>query len=422
MITVLSDLHFQEVARDVIPGVPAPPRNLGGAVWRRLAREIVADAVDHEQREIDVVLAGDIFDLSRTSMWFATPELRPYHDTRLVPAPVATRIGDILQAIAAEPDVQVAAGVFRSLAAGWYCPDDNGDADPERIPVDTVRVHYLPGNHDRLIAASGRLRKLARRILGVEGGEEPLPSEFRWQDVLIRHGHEYDPTCWGGETAASSFGDLVTVDITTRLPRAFRDIHGDDTIATRPTLARIYQRLLEFDDLRPQSALLEFLLATPGRTDEEIWKVIQPVFTRVLTDLHHSEAFHGWAARFDHPWRVDPLDFARGLLSWTANGYSLNPTLFRTILSLAHQVEPEMPAHHAAKEEARIVIAGHTHHPCVTLIGEDRWFLDTGTWRHSVVTGLDGKGFGRVRAGTRATVYRDGSKLTGFEAGTRQLG
>lgn len=422
MITVLSDLHFQEVARDLIPGVAATERNLGARVWRRLAREIVADAVDHEQTELDVVLAGDIFDLSRTSMWFDTPQLRPYHDTRLIPAAVASRVGDILQAIVAEPEVQVATGVFRSLAAGWYCPDEDGSADTERIPVDTVRVHYIPGNHDRLIAASGRLRKLARRVLGVAGGEEALPTELRWGDVLVRHGHEYDPTCWGGDTAASSFGDVVTVDITTRLPRAFREEHGDEEIAARPTLSRIYQRLLEFDDLRPQSALLEFLLATPGRTEDEIWRVIRPVFTRVLTDLHRSEAFHAWVERFDHPWRVDPLDFARGLLSWTASGYSLNPTLFRTILSLAHQVEPETPAVHAAKEDARIVIAGHTHHPCVTLIGDDRWFFDTGTWRHAVVTSLDGKGFGRVQAGTRATVYRHGSTITGFEAGTRQLG
>ncbi|MGD2049962.1 MAG: hypothetical protein PVH03_10710, partial [Chloroflexota bacterium] len=85
MLVVISDLHFEEERTDVIPegnGLPAVSysRNLPAKVFRSFINHLAQEAVRNRARSLDLVFAGDIFDLHRTSLWFrANPSnLRPY--------------------------------------------------------------------------------------------------------------------------------------------------------------------------------------------------------------------------------------------------------------------------------------------------------------------------------------------------------
>ena len=85
MLVVISDLHFEEEQSDNIPGNNNHPRiefsrNLPGKAYRRFFAHLASEAVRNEAERLDLVLAGDLFDLHRTSLWFyQNPEnLRPY--------------------------------------------------------------------------------------------------------------------------------------------------------------------------------------------------------------------------------------------------------------------------------------------------------------------------------------------------------
>ena len=57
----------------------------------------------------------------------------------------------------------------------------------------------------------------------------------------------------------ATFGDFVTVQVATRMPNIFRALYKDQ-VGTDPLLGTVYLRLLEFDDLRPQKAIVRFIL------------------------------------------------------------------------------------------------------------------------------------------------------------------
>src|SRR5581483_11636452 len=82
MIVVISDLHFEEEASDVIPGRGRHRdvifrRNLDARAYRNFIAEMAQQVEQRRVRDFQLVIAGDLFDLNRTTLWFED-ELRPY--------------------------------------------------------------------------------------------------------------------------------------------------------------------------------------------------------------------------------------------------------------------------------------------------------------------------------------------------------
>lgn len=437
MIVVISDLHFQDVSRDTLRDAAGRTvvdvrRNVPSVAWRRLVRDIVGDARRAGEAEVDLVLAGDILELNRSSHWFDTDgesRVRPYvHVDETDPATEA-RLREILAAIRSDPDVSAAFEIFQLFAQGRHFVDDEGDEIDE---IDLLtRVHYLPGNHDRLANAAG-LRKLVRRLFGV-AGEGPLPHSFRSADgrVLVRHGHEYDRFNFAKDLRGSgpvdlrdedpvydhpALGDFVTVDIAARLPWLFRAEYGPPTIAEKPLLRALYQRLLEFDDVRPASALGDYLLSTPGFTRDAAWDALQPIARKVLDELAESEVFARFLSAHDVPWRVDVADAVQLLLRTRGMSAPLLREGLEAIgtRSAAEGASDEVASFVARERAVRdgpvsLVIAGHTHHPGCTLLHSRNdkpvWYADCGTWRRRVPMSLDRRSFTRMRTLSWVTVY-----------------
>lgn len=438
MLAVISDLHFREEMSDHVAGNGRYPpifcwRNLPATPYRRFIAVLAAEAVRNGARRLDVALAGDIFDMQRTSLWFGGEEqIRPYVRAAAVDGVLESRLLEILEAISCEPNVEETLAAFRLLANGRY--GDDGEHD---FPV-PVRLHYIPGNHDRLANATPAIRRRVRTLLGLPGSGAPFPRVLALarERAVVRHGHEYDHYNFSvdqRQTAeiplylpeeqhdAPTFGDFITVDVACRLPFLFRHYHGNEALLATPLLRTVYRRLLEFDDLRPQSAMLHFLLHMPeeGLAPAEVWRAIEPVLRQLLEAIHDDAYLQQWLRQLSSRAVIDAFDVVRLLLQWRLWRYTRSIPLwlverFAQAALRRHALAPATE-HLAARESAirsgdyLFLVAGHTHAPRVNLLSADlqgeRYYIDTGTWRNQIPAAPDFTSFGRLKALTYAILY-----------------
>lgn len=446
MMVVISDLHFEEEKCDIIsdPLDRCDPivfqRNVPASAFEDMMNDIALQARSNGAARIDLVLAGDIIDLYRTQCWFQDDKgLRPYVDCRDVTPVLEAKLLAIMDAIVAEPQVARSIAVFRRFADGEYL--EAGSSSPGSFGIPTA-VHYLPGNHDRLLNATPALRRRVCELFGIKSGPDPFAHQILSADppVLIRHGHEYDRYNFAGDLKGQwlpaelspelydqpTWGDYNTVMIAARLPFLFRRYFTDAEILRDPVLQVIYCRLLEFDDVRPQSAVLDFFLNTTipaklehafGHREElqaRMWAILKPVVRLLLDEVVADALFRRWIGQFFPIWA--PLLLLR---PWRL---PLPLWLVRRLgrLGRASDDNPSEPFAAHEKEvhggSACFLCAGHTHRPGVAHIYTrndlKRYFTDTGTWRNAVLSAGDKRSYGRLNATTYVTFYgkeRDGA-------------
>ena len=334
---------------------------------------------------------------------------------------------------------------FRLLAQGAYREAGDGPGQQRDFPCKT-KITVLAGNHDRVIDGSEAIRQRVRELLGMRGdGRFPRYAMRDDPEALIRHGHEYDPSNFAADLSKehripleipgegydpASFGDFITIDVAMRLPFLLRRRYGDDAVCQDRVLRNLYLRLLQFDDVRPQAALLDYLLDPSDEhfTPDQAWDRLVPVILDLLDEIHDNKFFRYWLERRERPWAPAELELARGLLKL---GGWRNSAAREASRKIAHyflggeQPEPQL---YAGREEVlqgnkvRLVISGHTHFPLVTLLKSDasgdRFYINTGTWRSVIPSTPDRRTFGRMRALTyvmlfgRAEQEKRGGKVT----------
>ena len=436
MIAVISDLHFEEEASDVIRGDGREiifRRNLDPKAYRSFIAHMADEVRRRNAETFELVIAGDLFDFSRTTLWFRD-ELRPYVSLDEISPALEQKVLGMLEAIAAEPPVQKTLEFFRNLSRGTYVAYDRKARqwNEQEFPCKT-KITCLSGNHDRLCNGTAQIRSRIRELIGSTGDEKfPHYALFDDPDVLIRHGHEYDNNNFALDLpddkpiplqideagySQANFGDFITIDVAVRIPYLFRRKYGDDQILKDPVLSALYLRLLQFDDVRPQSALLDYMLDVSGGgfSAEEAWEKLVPVMQDNLAEIHDNKFFRYWLAKRAKPWAPAELDLARGLLQ--LGGFRNRPAreAARKIAHFMMGGEPDQPELWAMREEliqnnkVRLVLAGHTHFPEVCMIKSDkegdRFYINTGTWRDVIPSTPDGRTFGRLRALTYVTLY-----------------
>jgi len=436
MIAVISDLHFEEEASDVIRGDGKEivfRRNLEPKAYRSFIAHVAEEARRRRAQHFELVIAGDLFDLNRTTLWFED-ELRPYVALDNVSPELEKKILKILEAVAEEPPVKQTLNLFRDLAAGKYKGHDAKTRDwiDQQFPC-PVSITCLAGNHDRLINASAAIRKRVSELIGIQSVDcFPHYRVFNDPDALVRHGHEYDNNNFALDLSKeesipmevdeagyseANFGDFITIDVAVRLPYLFRRKYGDAQILKDTALGALYLRLLQFDDVRPQSALLDYMLDDSGGdfSAEEAWEKLVPVIEDLMSEIHDNKFFRYWLARRAKPWAPAELELARGLLQMGGWRNRTAREAARKIARFMLGGEPDQPQLSAMREElvnrekVRLVLAGHTHSPEICLIKSDasgdRFYINTGTWRDVIPSTPDGRTFGRIRALTYVTLY-----------------
>jgi len=434
VIAIISDLHFEEEASDVIPGRDGQPslvfrRNLDPRAYCNFIAQMAEQMERRRLRTFDLVIAGDLFDFNRTALWFRD-DLRPYAPLSKTSPHLEAKLLNILEAIAIEPPVQQALEAFRLLARGRYRLQGGKERD---FPARRINIHYLTGNHDRLSNATRAIRQRVRELIGLKG-DSLFPHIFQAKDpaVLVRHGHEYDGNNFSidlekakaipekiSEKAyeEANFGDFITIDIATRLPFLLRRKYGDQQVLADKVMRNLYLRLLQFDDVRPQSALLDYLLDdSHGKYSvEEAWERLVPVIEILLDEIHGNPFFQYWLAKRARPWTPAELEAARGLLKMTGWRNKLAREAARKIMHYTmggDMAGPEIVAQReklVQKQKVRLVVAGHTHQPQVCLLRSDpesdRFYVNTGTWRNRIPATPDDRTFGRLQALTCVMLF-----------------
>lgn len=423
MIVVLSDLHFSEAHSTQI-GTKKFDRNLPVEIFEAYFSEINQYAVINQITKIDLVLAGDILEISRSALWLEGNH-RPYTSNGEVEpgSEVEKVILKIIEAIGNEESVKNILVLFKELNENFSVP---------------IELHIILGNHDRLVNATPSTRRAVRELFGL-GVSDKLFKNFQvFYDkldqpfCLIRHGHEYDPTNFSLNIqqldsipldieesfyGKSCLGDIITIEFGAALSWYFVQHHGEEKILGSPKLLAIYERLMEFDDVRPTTAWLAYLFSIPGVKKEKIWKLIEPSFTEVITVLSKNPLFFQTLQDSEV---INPL-LAFSLKVLLRSGlfkHRIPFWLIKGIMKIASKsIKLNSQVEWAKREElilgnkssCKCVISGHTHFAEVSLIsarkGDECYYINTGTWRNVIPSAKTYKEFGSLKAITKVILY-----------------
>ena len=427
MIIVMSDLHFAESSSLAI-GEHQFNHNLPPEVYRAFFNEILEFIRYDNIQDIDLVLAGDIFEITRSALW-QKDHLRPYAHNNEVSegSELERRVNEIMDAIAADPRVAATLEIFRNLTVQIRRP---------------VRIHFIPGNHDRLLNASRRVRNRTRSFLGMAPSDLPFENQYLHQTngetrILIRHGHEYDPANFGADVRTwseiptlidksyydrPSFGDIVTTEIAVKLPLLFKKHYTEEKIIASQDLSLMFQRLIDFDNVRPSNALINFLFSTPGLSMKEVWRFIEPAFVRMLDDLaFYPEigkqiisfgGMKGFSAASLKALLKTRL-WRRGLPFWMVKTL-LSPVSRKSKIGDQSQIILKEECLRKENSPVRCIVSGHTHNPLVQLMkvekGVETYHINTGTFRNVIAATPDLRNFGRLRSKARVLIFKHGER------------
>lgn len=422
MIVVLSDLHFTEAQSTQI-GSYQFNRNLSPDQYRAYFSEIDQFSKANKVEKIDLVLAGDIFEISRSSIWLEGNE-RPYvNNADVLPGSETEQvILKIIRAIAQEDNVAETLALFRNIQTFFNCEVD---------------LHFILGNHDRLVNATHDIRQEIRKHLGLKSNSEFFGHSLVFHDnekpfCLVRHGHEYDPTNISLDVRElksipvmipesvygnASLGDIITIEYGAALPWLFVKEYGEDVILQNETLMAIYHRLMDFDDVRPTSAWLAYLFSTPGVSVKETWYYVKPCFTKVINTLSENKLFNQTlkeSEAINDLVRILIMGVLKSGLFRHGVPYWLIKLIMKRVsktIDLKSQVKWAKCESLILDEESgcRCVVSGHTHFAEVALISaqkqQERYYINTGTWRNVIPATKEYTDFGRLKALAKVIIY-----------------
>jgi len=426
MFIVLSDLHFSE-AQSTQLGPYRFNRNLPPEAFESYFYEINNLARANDIERLGLILAGDILEISRSVIWLDKGH-RPYINNGDVKpgSEVEETILKIMAAIEREDKVSETLALFKNIQ------------DYFDMKVD---LHLLLGNHDRLVNATPEIRKSFRRMFGLGESDQMIDHYMIIKDhegnpfCLIRHGHEYDPANFSLNAAKmdilpthfdekyyhqSCLGDITTSEFGTALPWLFLKEYGEKAVMEDKTLRAIYQRLIEFDDVRPTTAWLSYLFSTPGVKKKITWEKIKPIFTKIINTLSDHEQFNQTLKQSELVSKFGRL-LLIGLLKSGFFKDGIPYWIIKRIMKIvARSIKVKSMAKWAKKESlildkqsgCKCVISGHTHFSEVSLLSaqkeDERYYINTGTWRNVIPATKNFKEFGRLKALTKVMIFLPG--------------
>ncbi|MEL7626062.1 MAG: metallophosphoesterase [Anaerolineaceae bacterium] len=423
MLIVMSDLHFADTSSFNLNG-RRYNHNLPSEVYTSFFNEIAEFIRESEIESIDLVLAGDIFEITRSALWLDGP-LRPYlHNNEVTPGSQAeTEVLRVLDAICSDSRVDASLSVFRGLSALYQKP---------------VNIHFVPGNHDRLTNASQAVRQRVQSLLGLEPDSSVFANQHVYFDdgdplVLVRHGHEYDHANFSADLRTwpkiptvidksyydePVLGDIVTIEIAAKLPLLFKEYYGAESILAMDELRILYKRLIDFDNLRPSNALINFLFTTPGMSKREVWRFIEPVMLKLLDDLAISPDIGPSLINFGQLTGASAATlrsvlrtrlWRHGLPFWAMKTL-LNPVFKKSKIS--SNVDVVMREESIIEDGSAIkcIVGGHTHNAMVELLevenGVDKYYINSGTFRNVITSTPSMGNFGRLRSKARVMIFK----------------
>ena len=320
-----------------------------------------------------LVLLGDVFELLKAGVWL-TAVARPWH-------PPAQSVADT--ALQSLRDVKTNNEAFFEGLAKLRESDD-------------LRVVYVPGNHDRLLASDngGAARAELRKFLDIPGSEEPFDPTFTDLDhgVHAQHGHEFDSFNYpDARRPRFVAGDVVVVELVCALPHEVAkalEIAEPKTGQFAPELRFLH----ELDNVLPQDAegLLAWIQFSIERLEQGRRKVVRDAVIEALRiclgRAREQARLHGTMSRKMSAFlsAVDAFIKLGGV--GTVSGLaSLEPQRGDEVLAVARSAQSLAQTQITGPQETYLFVAGHTHYPMHRPIAVGRGrivtYLNSGTWR-----------------------------------------
>src|SRR5262245_35810715 len=157
LLIFISDIHLT----DSLHGNAVSKAEQFARFWERIQAA-------RGKRPAKLCVVGDLFDLVRSPSWFAGRH-RPYHG--------ATNNGVV-------KNVEQIVGDTIERERGFF------DALRSKVQSGELELHYVVGNHDRLLfTAPGAQKAIARALTGKDSIELHKEIEFPDHGVLAYHGN-----------------------------------------------------------------------------------------------------------------------------------------------------------------------------------------------------------------------------------------
>ncbi len=363
MLIFVSDLHLT----DSLHGNAVSKEQQFERFWTRIRAARGA-------RPAELCFVGDVFDLVRSPSWFASRH-RPYHG--------ASNNGVIatVERIVAET-ITREAGFFKAVR--------------DRVQAGELKIHYVIGNHDRLLLAAPAARKaVARALTGADDIELHRELEFHDHGVLAYHGNSGDPLNASPDGDAT-IGDAIGSELILRFPQRVRALVGAD----HPGIEHID----DIDDVRPVYAVPAWVRQqSVGQRD--LLRPMGQVWTDVVDEFLSNDFVGHWLKAQHKTFSLDMGKKLRLLLELSRNkimAHGHDERLTGLYRFFQQSFDGKMSAAAGAEllrrgRGLRFVVNGHSHfasmQPLGHVDGKPAVYFNTGTWRtvHQIGHDLGGR-------------------------------
>ncbi len=356
-----SDVHLT----DQLAGTRLPWEQVLERFWARIQGA-------RGEQPAELVIVGDFLDLIRSTAWF-DGEHRPYHS----PGPGMLSVVDTIVDGVLERE-QAFFAALRSL-----------------VESEQLRVHYLLGNHDRLLAHAPAARRRLWAAMTGEVLEAELPEQLVFEDdgVLAYHGHVVDlfSTPLLGLPPVA---DAIALELVVRLPMLLKErLELDDP------------HLDEIDDVRPIFAVPAWVRQL-GQHRKGLVRPLLSTWQELVEGFLDIPFVDDWLRAQKKVKGFNPGKQLKLLLQLsTAKVLPKTRDKHMTDLykAFAHVLDGRFAAEAAQRLQdpdhagLRYVINGHSHFPSMTPLGVldagPATYFNTGTWKpvHQMGTHTPGR-------------------------------
>ncbi len=359
MLIFVSDIHLT----DALHGTAISKADQFERFWKRIRES-------RGQRPAQLCFVGDLFDLVRSPSWF-DGKARPYQDPR----------GDVSRCVVGivSRTIEREAEFFAALR--------------KRVEAGELEIHYLLGNHDRLLRFVPEARKLIWKALTGrdETPEFPTEMEFPEHKVLAYHGNVSDEINFDPD-GAGTIGDAIGSELITRFPGAVRNLIGEG-----------HTELDDIDDVRPIYAVPAWVRKL-GLAQQQLLAPVGKTWSMLVEDFFANPFVKDWMK--DHRrLGLDTGKKLRLLLELSTKkimAHTHDRRLTQLYKLFQHSFDGRMAKHGAKLLDAtngrlRYVVNGHSHFanmvPLGSIDGNPAVYFNTGTWRtvHQIGHGLGGR-------------------------------
>lgn len=359
MLVFVSDVHLTDALHNAsIPRATAFER-----FWTRIQAA-------RGERSAHLCFVGDLFDIVRSPSWLEA-DVRPYDDPE---AGVIARVETIVDGVLSRE-----AAFFKAIR--------------DRVERGELEIHYVLGNHDRLLRFAPRARRSIWRALTGKDEDVDFPAElvFPEHEVLAYHGHLSDAVNYDPE-GAGTLGDAIGCELIVGFPRAVR-------LATESP----HPELDDIDDVRPIYAVPAWVRHF-GMFHPEILPTIHHTWTGLVEGFLDRSFVRGWLRQKHRTFAFDTSVKLRILLELSTKkiiAKGSDRRLTELYKFMQHGFDGKMSKLAASQIEARkhvrYVVNGHSHFASMTPLGnvdgKPAVYFNTGTWRsvHQIGHGIGGR-------------------------------